>query len=250
MDQKYWYLKNCDLFSRLTSSQIAHLESRSVAKRYERGGVVYLPSDQNDSVALLASGRVRLYHLTGEGKQAVLAIMDPGEMFGELALMEDGARDEFAEAMEKSTVILIPREEIQALMAEYPDVAMGVTRLMGFRRQRVERRLKSLLFRSNRERLVHLLLELSEKYGQETEEGVRIGIKLSHQELANIIGSTRETVTVLLGELQTEGSLVIKRRQLIIRQLRRLADSIGAATPVLPLSSPSFMPGRPIGSML
>jgi hypothetical protein len=93
-------------------------------------------------------------------------------------------------------------------------------------------------------------LELSEKYGQETEEGVRIGIKLSHQELANIIGSTRETVTVLLGELQTEGSLVIKRRQLIIRQLRRLADSIGAATPVLPLSSPSFMPGRPIGSML
>lgn len=234
MDQKYWYLKNCDLFSRLSSAQIARLEAGSVSKTFGRGDVVYLPSDRSDSVALLARGRVRLFHLTNEGKQAILAIMDPGELFGELALVEaDSPRDEFAEAMEKSTVILIPREQVQALMAEYPDVALGVTRLMGFRRQRIERRLKSLLFRSNRERLVHLLLELCGKYGQQTEEGVQISIKLSHQELASIIGSTRETVTVLLGELQGEGSLVIKRRQLMIRKLTKLADSIGVPVPTL-----------------
>lgn len=249
MDQKYWYLKNCDLFSRLSSSQIAHIESCSVAKNYDRGGVVYLPSDRNDSVALLARGRVRIYHLTQEGKQAVLAIMDPGEMFGELSLMSDGHRDEFAEAMDKSTVILIPREEILGLMAEYPDVALGVSRLMGFRRQRVERRLKSLLFRSNRERLVHLLLELASKYGEQAEEGIRIGIKLSHQELANIIGSTRETVTVLLGELQSEGSLLIRRRQLILTKLNRLADSIDAPIPALPQTTP-FVFRKPVPGLV
>jgi CRP-like cAMP-binding protein len=250
MDQKYWYLKNCDLFSRLSASQISHLESRSVSKTFDRGGVIYLPSDRNDSVALLARGRVRLYHLTNEGKQAILAIMDPGEMFGELSLMEDGSRDEFAEAMEKTTVILVPREEVQSLMAEYPDVALGVTRLMGFRRQRIERRLKSLLFKSNRERLVHLLVELSAKYGQQTEDGVQIGIKLSHQELANIIGSTRETVTVLLGELQTEGSLLIRRRQLIIKQLSRLADSVDMAAPTLPVPAAPFAPRRLSSSLI
>lgn len=249
MDQKYWYLKNCDLFSRLSSSQIARIEATSVAKNFDRGGVVYLPSDRNDSVALLARGRVRVYHLTQEGKQAVLAIMDPGEMFGELSLMSDGHREEFAEAMEKSTVILIPREEVLGLMAEYPDVALGVSRLMGFRRQRVERRLKSLLFRSNRERLVHLLLELASKYGEQTEEGVRIGIKLSHQELANIIGSTRETVTVLLGELQSEGALLIRRRQLLLKQLNRLADSIDAPVPSLPHRTP-FVIGKPASGLI
>ena len=238
MDQKYWYLKNCDLFSRLSSAQIARVEARSVVRTFDRGGVVYLPTDHSDSVVLLARGRVRLYHLTNEGKQAILAIMDPGELFGELSLVGEGARSEFAEAMEKSTVILIPREEIQTLMAEYPDVALGVTRLMSFRRQRVERRLKSLLFRSNRERLVHLLMELIAKYGRETDDGIQISIKLSHQELANIIGSTRETVTVLLGELQTEGSLLIRRRQLIIRKLNRLAESIGVPVPALPGDRP------------
>lgn len=245
MDQKYWYLKNCDLFSRLTSAQIGRIESRSVSKDFGRGDVIYLPSDRNDSVALLVRGRVRLYHLTQDGKQAILAIMDPGEMFGELSLMEDGSRDEFAEAMEKSTVILVPREEVLSLMAEYPDVALGVSRLMGFRRQRIERRLKSLLFRSNRERLVHLLLELASKYGEQTDEGVKIGIKLSHQELASIIGSTRETVTVLLGELQGEGSLLIRRRQLIIKQLARLADSIKTTVPTLPQPSP-FITRKPL----
>lgn len=238
MDQKYWYLKNCDLFSRLSSSQIARVEASSVARTFNRGGVIYLPTDHSDSVVLLARGRVRLYHLTNEGKQAILAIMDPGELFGELSLMGDSARNEFAEAMEKSTVILIPRQEVQTLMAEYPDVALGVTRLMSFRRQRVERRLKSLLFRSNRERLLHLLMELTAKYGRETEDGIQIAIKLSHQELASIIGSTRETVTVLLGELQNEGSLLIKRRQLIIRQLHRLAESIGVPVPALPGNRP------------
>ncbi len=238
MDQKYWYLKNCSLFSRLSPLQIERLESRAVVKDFDRGGMIYLPSDRSSSVALLARGRVRIYHLTNEGKQAILAIMDPGELFGELALLADDPREEFAEAMEKSTVVLIPREDIQRLMAELPDVALGVTRLMSMRRQRIERRLKSLLFRSNRERLVHLLVDLSEKYGRQTDDGVVIGIKLSHQELANIIGSTRETVTVLLGDLQSEGSLTIRRRQLIIRELGKLASSVDLATPRLPVPPP------------
>lgn len=248
MDQKFWFLKNCDLFSRLTTAQIQRLESRSVSRKFESGGVVYLPSDRSDSVALLVRGRVRIYHLTNEGKQAILAIVDPGELFGELSLVGEAARDEFAEAMEPSTVVLVPREDIQTLMAECPDVALGVTRLMGMRRQRIERRLKSLLFRSNRERLIHLLVELAEKYGRQTDDGVVIGIKLSHQELASIIGSTRETVTVLLGELQSEGSLTIKRRQLILRQLGLLASSIDLSTPALPAPAPQLR--RPVGHVL
>lgn len=235
MDEKFWYLKSCDLFERLTPEQIERIESRAKAREFKRGQLVYLPSDQADSVLLLGSGRVKIYHITGEGKQAVLALVDPGELFGELALFESDSvpREEFAEAMETSGVILIPREEIQQLMESHPDVALGVTKLMGLRRKRVERRLKSLLFRSNRDRLVHLLLELAEKYGRPTVEGVVLGIKLSHQDLASIIGSTRETVTVHLGELQQENQLTVQRRRIILTKIERLAASIDAQPPKL-----------------
>lgn len=235
MEEKFWYLKNCDLFERLTPEQIQRLESRSKSRDFKRGQVIYLPSDQADSVLLLGTGRVKIYHITNEGKQAVLALVDPGEIFGELGLFDTGRspREEFAEAMESSRVILIPREELHQLMESHATVSLGVTKLMGLRRKRVERRLKSLLFRSNRDRLVHLLLELAEKYGKPAVEGVILGIKLSHQDLASIIGSTRETVTVLLGELQQEGQLIIQRRKIILSNLSRLANSIDVEPPTL-----------------
>lgn len=197
-----------------------------------------MPADAGESVFLLTSGRIKLYHITPEGKQTLLALIEPGEIFGELAVFDHGKREEFAEAMLTSTLIKIPKELIQNLMESHADVAVGVTKLMGFRRRRVERRLKSLLFRSNRERLVHLLMELADQYGTRTPDGVRLGIKLSHQEIASIIGSTRETVTVVLGELQTEGQLNIQRRHIIITQIEQLAGSINEEVPVVPAESP------------
>jgi len=236
MAEKFWYLKRCQLFERLTPAQISRLESSAKSKTFNKKSLIYLPSDQADSVLLLTSGRVKIYHITSEGKQAVLAFIDPAEVFGELALFESAEREEFAEAMEKSHVVMIPRSEMEYLMEVHPDVSLGVTKLMGLRRRRIERRLKSLLFRSNRDRLVHLLLELSEKYGRVQDGGISLGMKLSHQELASIIGSTRETVTVLLGELQKEGHIKIIKRKIILADLNQLADLIDSHPPKLPES--------------
>ena len=236
MNEKFWYLKSCELFERLTPQQVERLESRSRSRKFERNNLIYLPTDASDSVLLLTSGRVKIYHLTGDGKLALLAIVEPGEMFGELAMLDAGQREEFAETMEASTLVLIPGEAIRSLMHDSPELSLGVTKMMGLRRRRIERRLKSLLYRSNRERLIFLLLELAEKYGQSTSEGVRIGIKLSHQDLASIIGSTRETVTVVLGELQSEGYVIIRRRQIILARLDALAAGIDAPPPSIPPS--------------
>jgi CRP-like cAMP-binding protein len=169
--------------------------------------------------------------VTSEGKESVLAFIDPGEIFGELSLFGQAQREEFAEAMEKSTIVRIPGDEMQRLMSDRPEIVLQVTRLMGMRRQRIERRLKALLFRSNRDRLVYLLLELGEKYGQPCAEGIKLGIRLSHQDMASMIGSTRETVTVLLGELQYARSLIVKRRQIILTNLEQLAAVLDELTP-------------------
>jgi len=242
MDEKFWFLKNCPLFARLQPADVERLESVAQAKTFSKGNLVYMPADASESVFLLTSGRIKLYHITSDGKQAVMALIEPGEVFGELAIFGSDEREEFAEAMAKSTLIKLPREEVQRLMETHADVAVGVTKLMGFRRRRIEKRLKSLLFRSNRDRLVHLLVELAEKYGTRTSDGVRLGIKLSHQELASIIGSTRETVTVVLGELQQEGRLAIERRQIILTQFDKLAATVEEKPPEIPEDSPFVKP--------
>jgi len=233
MSQRLWYLKSCDLFQQLSPDQLSALESRCRIRKCPRGSPIYLPADHADGVLLLAEGRVKIGSFTEEGKQTILAFIEPGEIFGELSLMGTQEREEYAEAVEKSTLILIPGEVIQQLMAENPTVSLGITKLFGLRRQRIERRLKYLLFRSNRERLIHLLLELVEQYGKQVEGGVDLRIKLSHQDLASIIGSTRETVTVVLGELQTEGRLQLGRRKIVLTDLAQLAESVNVATPRL-----------------
>ncbi len=229
MSEKLWHLKNCDLFNRLSEERLSRLESRCRARSFARGTPIYLPVDLADGVLLLASGRAKICNFTAEGKQAILSLIEPGELFGELAIFDgQGDREEYAEAIEASTVVLIPAGEIQQLMEEIPQVAIGITKIIGMRRQRIERRLKYLLFRSNRERLVHLLLELAEQYGKPSAAGVELGIKLSHQDLANIIGSTRETVTVVLGELASEGLVELGRRRILLKEPQRLAESVDA----------------------
>jgi CRP-like cAMP-binding protein len=233
MPEKMWHLKNCDLFQRLAPEELKHLEVSCRVRTFPRGGLIYAPRDLGEGVLLLAAGRVKLCTITAEGKQPILAFIEPGELFGELAILETGNRDEYAEAWEPSTVIFIPADSLRQLMERHAHLSIGITRLMGLRRRRVERRLKSLLFRSNRERLVALLLELSEQYGSPTANGVEIGIKLSHQDLANIIGATRESVTISLGELQSEGMVEMGRRRIVVKDLARLAQGIHAQPPKL-----------------
>ena len=235
MSEKLWYLKNCRLFEQLTADDLQAIEARSKARTFPRGTPIYLPLDETNSVFLLASGRVKICNLTPDGKQSILAFIEPGELFGELALFDAGPRDEYAEAVEKSTIVLIPGEVMQQTMESHPGVTLGVTKLIGLRRRRIEQRLKNLLFLSNRDRLTHLLLELAAQYGAREKGGLTLRIQLSHQDLASVIGSTRETVTVVLGEMQDEGLLSIGRRRIVILDLGRLASSVQRPVPVLPV---------------
>jgi len=231
MPEKHWFLKNCALFERLTPAELSQLESRAKVRKYQRHNALYLPADHADAVLLLASGRVKIGSLTADGKESILAFIEPGEIFGELAIIDPGRREEFAETVEPSTVVMFPRAAFCDCMQQHAEISLGVTKLIGLRRQRIERRLKYLLFRSSRDRLIHLLLELSEQYGESSPTAVLIQLKLSHQDLANIIGSTRETVTVLLGDLEAERHLELGRRRIVILDIARLAASLETEVP-------------------
>lgn len=233
MSEQFWYLKSCSLFEQLAPEDVAQLESSARSRNFERKQSVYVPQEQSDSLLVVVSGRVKLYHITPDGKESLLAFIERGEVFGELSVLEESARDEFAEAVTATQIVLIPGQIVRDLMAQRPALAMSITKLIGLRRRRLEQRMKSLLFRSTRDRLVHALLDLASQYGRSTQRGVYLDLRLSHQDLANMIGSTRESVTLLLGQLQYERLLFVEKRMITLVELDRLAAGIDAPAPSL-----------------
>ena len=143
-----------------------------------------------------------------------------------------------ASALLDSQVLVIPRDELLWLMGQKPDLAMRVTKLVGLRRRRIENRLRNIMFRPNRDRILLLLAELLESHGQQVGEHWEIRLRLSHQELASLIGATRETVTVTLGQLQLERLIRIERRLIkVLDRNRLIAEANGAPIAVADMGS-------------
>lgn len=226
MLEKRWHLASCDLFDGLPSTHLARLEACSRTTSFPIGAAIYLPSEEADTVYLLAKGLVKVCHLTDDGKQSILGFVEPSEPFGESALFASGQRGEYVEVLEPAVVVVIPADELKHLISQHHELAAAITRLVGIRRQRIERRLKNLLFLSNHDRLVHLLLDLAEQFGTTTDDGIALRVRLSHQELANQIGSTRETITILLGQLKAQGLVGGGRRRIVLTDPERLAQSV------------------------
>jgi CRP-like cAMP-binding protein len=213
---KLWYLKRCDLFERLTAEQAEQIERRASMRTFRRGELIYVPGDPGQSVLVVVRGRVKIKGITPDGKEFILAFVDEGEIFGELGLFDDGPREEFAEAAESTEVLALRREDLLRVLEERADVVLQITKLIGLRRKRVETRLRNLLFRSNRQRVAGLLIELLDTHGERNGRGWAIRLPLSHQELAGLIGATRETVTITLGQLQLDGLIRVQRKNITV----------------------------------
>ncbi len=217
-----WYLKSCDLFARLTDAEAERLNSRALVRRYKKKSIIYAPAERPQSVLVLAKGRVKIYDLTPDGRETILAFVEQGELFGELAALNGKPCREFATSVEDCEVLAIPGNDFLALLENRADLALSVTKLIGLRRQRIETRLRNILFLPSRPRLVHILIELVESHGERIANRHVIRFPLSHQDLAGLIGVSRETVTLTLGQLQAEGLISIQRRRVVVLDLERL----------------------------
>lgn len=231
MDEIALHLTHSPLFGTLDEGKLARVRDQAQLIRVERRTLVFAPTVPRDRVFLLISGYVRLYHVTIHGRQVLLALVGPGELFGEDALVAAGERVHFAESMEAATVVVVAAGGIKALMQHDPGLCFRMAELVGQRRMECERRLLSVLFRPIRDRVVFLLLDLAEKFGRPRAEGVEIGLRLSHQDLASAVGSTRETISLTVGELQSEGLIQVERRGITLLDPQRLAGAVDGGVP-------------------
>lgn len=174
----------------------------------------------------MISGRAKVCYLTRDGKQPILYFVNPDELIGEQSVLHGTLGQDYVETIEGSLVASMPTRILRDFALHEPSFATSLSELICRRRIVVERRIRHTMFLSNRERLTHLLLDLAEQYGSGTNDNYDLSVKLSHQDLANFIGSTRETVTVVLGKMQHEGLLKIRRRKITLCDVKQLAESV------------------------
>ena len=198
------------------------VEIREIPRRQ----VIYLPGDPGDRVFFINGGRVKCSKVTRDGKELTLAYRGAGQLFGELCIIDGTPRDEMAEAMKNAIITEVPRELFTALLQTDNKLCFSFACIIGERRRQIETKLEHLVFRDVQAKLAALLLELGEEYGVECEDGLQIGLKITHQEMANLIGSTRETISLTLAQFKKKGLLDLNGRTVVLKD----QEGLGAMT--------------------
>ena len=212
----FWHLDDCDLLAGLAPEEAEELRAASARREYAPGETVFAPKPQPQSVYLLERGLIRIYRLDESGGEFVLGYVVRGEVFGELALLHDRPRESFAEALHASLVWKIPREVFERVVARRADLVIRVSCQIADRFKQIESRIENLVFRDVRTRLVSLLLELAEDFGQPESDGaVRIELPLTQAELGKLVGATRQTVNQTVKDL-AEAGLVGRREECVV----------------------------------
>ncbi|HUS17250.1 MAG TPA: Crp/Fnr family transcriptional regulator [Chloroflexia bacterium] len=211
---KIWYLKRIKIFEDLDDTTLQAVATKVVHSQFRRRATIFTAWDPGDRIYLLKSGRVKLYMLSEDGREVTLAIMEPGDIFGETALVNPAARQAFAEALDDATVAVMGLADFKALMRDQPDVALKVTQAIGQRLMQTQRQVESLAFADVSTRLARFLLDqVTQRRDNANGHGpLRLPLALTHQEMANLLGTTRETLTSTLNRLVDAGVLSVESR--------------------------------------
>lgn len=223
-ESRLWFLRSTGLFQDQTESILdwAHAQSREVT--FARGDT--LAEAATSRIYVLVDGEVKLRSFGETGKEKILDMAGPGDTFGPLDRLLPGWERNHATggqslateavAMRAGIALTYDIDEFKELIARRPAVVVNVSRLLGLKQRHLEIRLNRLLFRSSLGKVAGLLMEMAERYGEETAEGLELSIRLTHQEMASMIGIKRETVSECLAALELEELISTRKRRFLI----------------------------------
>ena len=228
MDKKYWYIKRSDLFSTMSHEEMERLAGLSTMCEFKKGAVVYLPEESSDQVYLLKEGAIKISRLGLDGDEIILDIVAPGEIFGEMALLGEDTRSSIAQAFENSMICSIRKEDFFAFFTAQKELAFKVLKLVGLKRVEIETRLEELAYCSVHERIASLLSRMAKRHGIKENGGIKIRPRLTHRDIAFLVGASRETVTEQLNQMKAQGIIDTSFMSITVRDfdaLERLSRS-------------------------
>jgi len=221
-NQHLWYLENIDVTGILCPKQMSNISETHPSKSFKKGAYIYLQEEDADKIFFINEGRVKIGTNSEDGKEITKAILGPGEVFGELSLIGEDKRRDFAICMEPTGVCVVTTAEMKGLMRNHSMLSNFMMKIMGSRVLEMESRLESLVFKDSRTRIIEFLVNLANNKGQRVGYETLVRKFMTHQEIANLTATSRQTVTTVLNDLRTRNILTFDRRRLLIRDLELL----------------------------
>ncbi len=219
---KLWYLQRFRMLDALTDSQKHDVEKMTRMLEVPRGQRIYLAGDPSDQIFLLKVGVVKVSTGGADGLDTILAFLYAGDVFGELAIVDDSPRDHVATAHEDTLLCALNRDLLLRMVQQSPALGYQITKLMGLRLRRFRTRVEELLYKSAPARIAHTLLDLASDYGVPDDAGIVIPLRLNQSDLGNLVGLARETVNIVLQDFRQRGLVEADRRSIRIKDPDRL----------------------------
>lgn len=218
----FWYLERVNLSQVFCEMANPTVKGHAEPKVYKRGEFVYFPNDTSNKVYYIEQGRVKIGAYSDEGKEIIKTVLQKGEVFGELAVVGEKKRAEFAQAMEQVMVCVMSVNSVKELMQSSQNFSLQITQIIGNKLIRTQRRLESLVFKDARSRIIEFLRDLAIEKGQRVGYEMLVRKFFTHQEIANLTGTSRQTVTTILNELREDNYIYFDRKKLLVRDVKQL----------------------------
>lgn len=223
MEQQLWYLENVDVTTIFCPVKLQQVSNSHVVHNFKKGAFIFLPNDSAERIYFLMSGRIKIGTFDNSGKEIIKAILSKGEVFGELALTGQDERRNFALAMEASEVCSIHRDELKTMMRDHSGLQMLLMKILGSRMLNLEQRVESLVFKDSRSRIIELVHQLALEKGERVGYEVVIRKFITHQEIAKMTATSRQSVTTVLNDLRNKDIITFNRKRLLVRDMNALA---------------------------
>ena len=206
-ENKVWYLRQNRLFAQAADASIESCEHIFKTTLFPKRSLVFDQGDPTRLVYLVKRGRVRIARLTADGKEITLAVLGPGDLFGEETLFDQPIRTTVALCLDEVLLCTAKADDLFALLSLNPQLALNVAKILSERLDGASATMEDLAYARVPERLMHLFVRLANEHGVRTEQGVVVELGLTHADLASLIGSTRETVTLEMSNLVRAGRI-------------------------------------------
>jgi len=226
-EKNIWYFEDTDLYNVFCPHKHKKIGEKHVFKTYHKNEFIYFPEQSSKYIYLIAEGNVKIGSYSEDGKEIIKTILSKGEIFGELALVGEDKRSDFAQALDEEVSICpLTVEDMEQLMKDNKELSFRITKLIGLRLLRAERRIASLVFKDARSRIIEFLVDEAEMKGQKVGFETLVKNMLTHQDISRLTATSRQTVTTVLNELRESNIINFDRKRFLVRDLSELKKMI------------------------
>ena len=209
-------LRTVPIFSELTDGDITSLAKLSSRRRYPKDTVVFFENEEGDSFFMILAGRIKVTILGDDGREVILSMLGPGDFFGEMALLDNEPRSATAIAVEETELLSLSRTDFQSVLTDNRSITTALIKILTARLRRANHQISTLALLDVYGRVARVIVDMAREEGRRLRDGRIAFRRATHQEIANRIGTTRETVTRMLKDLERQGLIHIEGKEIVV----------------------------------